>query len=61
MLRKGLSKWTDEFIDRCEEIAGRKFEDTEILLILDFAIGFLCGDEMSDYAEQTLSQLGFLK
>lgn len=60
MLRQGLSKWTNEYIDRCEKIAGRKFSDTEILLVLDHAIGFLCGAEMEDYAEQTVQQLGFL-
>ena len=60
MLREGLSKWTNEFIDHCEKIAGRNFDDVEILKILDFAIGFLCGEEMDDYAKQALTQLGFI-
>lgn len=59
MLRQALSKWTNEFIDRCEVIAGRKFDDAEVLQILDFAIGFLCGKEMEDYARQTVEQLGY--
>ena len=60
MLKEILSKWTNEFIARCEECAGRKFNDEEIMLILDFAVGFLCGEEMGDYAEQTVHQLGFV-
>ena len=59
MLRNALSEWTNRFIDQCEEIAGRKFDDVEILEIMDFAIGFLDTDEMKDYADQTLMQLGY--
>lgn len=59
MLRNALSEWTNRFIDHCEEIAGRKFDDVEIFEILDFAIGFLDTDEMKDYADQTLMQLGY--
>lgn len=62
MLRKGLSEWTNKFIEICDEIAGRKLTDSEILLVMDYCIGFLCEKEDTrDYADQALLHLDIIK
>ena len=58
LFRATLSEWMNDYIDRCEEIAGREFDVWEIIKIMDYSIGFLCDSEMDEYITQALEFLG---
>ena len=60
MFRATLSEWTNNYIDRCEEIAGRQFDVWGIIKILDYSIGYICNKEMDDYITQALESLDMI-
>lgn len=60
MFRATLSEWTNQYIDRCEEIAHREFDVWEIIKIMDYSIGYICNSEMEDYITQALEFLGMI-
>lgn len=49
-----LSKWTNEFLEKCEEIRGEDLSDEEIIYLLDYAVGFGLTDDVDQVAEQTV-------
>ena len=49
-----LSKWTNEFLEKCEEIRGEDLSDEEIIYLLDYSVGFGLTDDVDQVAEQTV-------
>ena len=49
-----LSKWTNEFLEKCEEIRGEDLSDEDIIYLLDYAVGFGLTDDVDQVAEQTV-------
>lgn len=49
-----LSNWTNEFLEKCEEVIGEEFSETDIVHLLDYAVGFGFTDDLEDLAKQTV-------
>lgn len=49
-----LSNWTNEFLEKCEEVISEELSETDIVHLLDYAVGFGFTDDLEDLAKQTV-------